>query len=179
MWSVTDFWERGYCIGNTYVSAWRRGLTFWGSNPGARPWVLGTAALTLWDFLKNVSLLGQRGRLPGHVWRAEDNFWDLVLLVYYVGLGDGAQISRFDSFAHWPILLAPIIIIFFLQIFIFISVHVQESDETSRGPRISGTELYMAVSFPVWVLGTKLRSSTRVTNTLNYWVIPLALPNNS
>lgn len=102
--------------------------------------------------------------------RAEDNFWDLVLLVYCVGLGDGAQMSGFDSGHLCPLshLAGPYNYYFFLQIFIFISVYVQESDETCRGPRISGTELYMAVSFPVWVLGTKLRSSTRVTNTLNY-----------
>ena len=32
-------------------------------------------------------------------------------------------------------------------------------------------ELQVVVSFPMWVLGTKPRSSARATRTLNYWTI--------
>lgn len=52
---------------------------------------------------------------PAHMWRAEDNLWDLVLSSYQVDYGDQAQVARPSSKHFYPLnyFSSPNILVYF------------------------------------------------------------------
>lgn len=98
MWSVTDFWERGYCIGREYLClCLEERVDALRVKSRCKALGAGHCSPNSLRFFLKCFFTGAEGKVARTRVRAEDNFWDLVLLVYCVGLGDGAQMSGFDS----------------------------------------------------------------------------------